>query len=400
MSRPQDGYPSAPNPWDGADRPAPTGAAGAVRSPSGPPADPARDPELERWLAALNPDDPGLGLDTPPPPGPAWHPAPADPGGPSPIPGAGPPAANGNGHGNGFGNGRRWAADWDDLVEVPVPLPWQPAPRRRPRPDPWAPPWPATPPPVPEPPDPGAAQVAPPLPHRPATPGTPGTAGAGPARLVPGRASRHKAKARPAGRAKAVAGRAAFLRELPFLLIVAVLLAVIVKGLVVQAFYIPSSSMEPTLQVGDRVLVNRLAYRQGTPGHGQVIVFYRPDPDAGPQPTGVAGFVKRAVAQGLGYAPPGTEDLIKRVIGEPGDVLFARNGKVWRNGRPLDEPYVKPGARTSAFGPIRVPDDHVWVMGDNREDSADSRKFGLVPTETLVGRAVVLIWPFGNVSRL
>ena len=577
MSRPQDAHPSAPTPRDGADWRARRRATGALRTPGEPPADPERDPELERWLAALNPDEPVPGLGAPPlppPPEPAQGPgAPGGPGGPagelwSPPPGPGParppePAnghGNGNGHANGHGNGHGRAPGGEDAFEGPIPLPWQPAPRRRPRPGPsalpspparpparpngrppmarpdprfdaphtasapatpWEPPRRATPPPVAEPPglrrrapapppprqptqDPdtppasewmgqaggrapapgGAAHVAPPArrsarpkpdaeglspdtmgrptvlwppqprrrraepdpedttppdfdvapppvrrqgPYQPrpalrpsrrqalappppsapaeteAAPGTrraPPRAPRGPARdQVARRAARHKGLAARRA-ASAGARRAGFLRELPFLLIIAVVLAILVKGMIVQAFYIPSESMLPTLHKNDRVLVNRLAYRFGRPKHGQVIVFYRPDPEAGPQPTGFVGFLKRAAAQGLGYAPPGTEDLIKRVIGEPGDVLFARNGKVWRNGKPLDEPYVKPGARTTAFGPIRVPEGHVWVMGDNREDSQDSRKFGPVPESTLVGRAVVLIWPFGNVSGL
>jgi signal peptidase I len=260
----------------------------------------------------------------------------------------------------------------------------------------------------------------PPEPRAPREPRARPTLGGASARtLAPGRSTRRAGEPPPAGRASrstalrdrplgsagrrrttAKTPRSGFIRELPFLLIIAVVLAILVKGMVVQAFYIPSGSMENTLKIGDRVLVNRLAYRFGEPKHGQVIVFYRPDPKAGPQPTGVFGFLKRATAQGLGYAPPGTEDLIKRVIGEPGDVLFARNGKVWRNGKPIDEPYIKPGVRTSAFGPIRVPEGHVWVMGDNRENSEDSRRFGPVPKETFVGRAVVLIWPFGNVGGL
>jgi signal peptidase I len=215
--------------------------------------------------------------------------------------------------------------------------------------------------------------------------------------VKPKRASRHEG--RP-GAGEHAARNGAFIRELPFLLIIAVVLALMVKSLVLQAFFIPSKSMEATLLVGDRVLVNRLAYRVGEPAHGQVVVFFRADPEAGPTPTGAMGFVKRTFAQAVGNAPPGSEDLIKRVIGVPGDVLFARDGVLWRNGQKLDETYLRPGTKTSSFGPIRVPDGHIWVMGDNREDSFDSRRFGPIDQDALVGRAVVLIWPFNRVTSL
>ena len=111
------------------------------------------------------------------------------------------------------------------------------------------------------------------------------------------------------------------LHTLVILLVAALILTVLVKGFLIQAFFIPSRSMEPTLDVGDRVVVNRLAYRLGDPSHGQVVVFLRPTgadqtPDSGP-----ISWVRRAVAQGLGGTPPGNEDLIKRVVGLPGDVL-------------------------------------------------------------------------------
>jgi signal peptidase I len=218
-----------------------------------------------------------------------------------------------------------------------------------------------------------------------------------PPRVVPSRAARH-AKGR-AGRRVSRRGKA-FWRELPVLLVIAILLALLVKGFVLQAFFIPSKSMLPTLEVGDRVLVNRLAFRVGEPQHGQVVVFIRPDPNAAPPPQGPLGIVQRAVASGLGNAPPGSEDLIKRVIGVPGDVVAARKGRLLRNGRPVDEPYLTKGTKTSSFGPVRIPPGHLWVMGDNREDSADSRRFGPVPQADLVGRAVVLIWPFDNVGGL
>src|SRR5512132_62704 len=133
----------------------------------------------------------------------------------------------------------------------------------------------------------------------------------------------------------------------PFLLVAALLLTVVVKGFLVQAFFIPSRSMEPTLDVGDRVVVNRLAYRLGDPQHGQVAVFLRPADSKPNASTGPLSWVRRAVAQGLGGTPPGSEDLIKRVVGVPGDVVEGRGGYLVRNGKRVDEPYLRPGTFTS-----------------------------------------------------
>jgi signal peptidase I len=193
-----------------------------------------------------------------------------------------------------------------------------------------------------------------------------------------------------------------FWAELPFLVVAAIVLAVLVKGFLVQAFYIPSRSMEPTLDVGDRVVVNRMAYRVGNPGRGHVVVFLRPAAAGSrtPAPGGALAWVRHAVAQGLGGTPPGSEDLIKRVVGVPGDVVQGKGGRLLVNGRPLDEPYLPPGTFTSNFGPLRVQPDHYWVMGDNRTDSADSRFFGQVPRSALVGRAVARVWPAGHVGVL
>jgi signal peptidase I len=194
-------------------------------------------------------------------------------------------------------------------------------------------------------------------------------------------------------RAAARRTRRRFLAELPFLLTAAVVLTILVKGFLIQAFFIPSRSMEPTLDVGDRVVVNRLAYRIGDPAHGQVVVFLRPTATEQAAPTGLASWFRRAVAQGLGGTPPGSEDLIKRVVGLPGDVVEGRGGHLWRNGRMVEEPYLPADTFTSDFKPVRVKADHYWVMGDNREDSADSRVFGQIHRSTLVGRAVLTVWP-------
>jgi signal peptidase I len=167
----------------------------------------------------------------------------------------------------------------------------------------------------------------------------------------------------------------------------------------VQAFYIPSRSMEPTLDVGDRVVVNRLAYRFGDPRHGQVVVFLRPT-GVEQAPAGPLSWVRRAVAQGLGGTPPGSEDLIKRVVGLPGDVLEGRGGHLVRNGRVVDEPYLRPGTVTGDFPKVRSKPGCYWVMGDNREDSADSRVFGQIDRSVLVGRAVLTVWPVPHAGGL
>ena len=158
--------------------------------------------------------------------------------------------------------------------------------------------------------------------------------------------------------------------------------------------------MEPTLDVGDRVVVNRLAYRLGDPQHAQVVVFLRPTVGDTAQADGPISWVRRAVAQGLGGTPPGNEDLIKRVVGLPGDVVEGRDGYLVRNGVRVDEPYLRPGAYTSEFKKVKIKPDHFWVMGDNREDSADSRVFGQVDRSALVGRAVLTVWPVPNAGGL
>jgi signal peptidase I len=199
-------------------------------------------------------------------------------------------------------------------------------------------------------------------------------------------------------RIQARRARRRFLGELPFLLLAALILTVLVKGFLVQAFFIPSRSMEPTLDVGDRVVVNRLAYRIGEPAHGDVVVFLRPTGSAEAAAEGPLSWVRRAVAQGLGGTPPGSEDLIKRVVGLPGDKLQGKDGHLWRNGRRLSEPYLAGRGFTTDFGPVRVRPGHYWVMGDNREDSADSRVFGQVSRSQLVGRAVFTVWPLTHLG--
>lgn len=182
-----------------------------------------------------------------------------------------------------------------------------------------------------------------------------------------------------------------FLRELPGVLAVSVILAVLLKTFLIQAFFIPSPSMVPTLAVDDRVLVSKIAYSFGGPQRGDVIVFdspYIPD-----RPESLLQKAARSVREAFGVQTASIEDLIKRVVAVGGDRMEISGNRLIVNGLPLDEPYLESGAAMRDMGPFYIPDGHVWVMGDNRNNSQDSRRFGAVPAEDVVGRAFVRIWP-------
>ena len=188
-----------------------------------------------------------------------------------------------------------------------------------------------------------------------------------------------------------------FWRELPVLVGIALLIAILIKSFLIQAFYIPSPSMEPTLVRGDRVLVCRICVRVGDVSRGDVIVFADPDPE----PHADDGFVRDAfrwLAEGVGVAQPEDEDFIKRVIGIPGDVVEIRRGTVYVNRERIDEPYLDRAADTRSFAPRTIPDGMLFVMGDNRLVSGDSRfepptGVGLVPEDRVIGVAFVRVWP-------
>jgi signal peptidase I len=182
-----------------------------------------------------------------------------------------------------------------------------------------------------------------------------------------------------------------FLGELPGLILMAFVLALLIKTLLVQAFFIPSGSMEPTLMPGDRVIVVKVPYYFHDPQRGDVIVFEDPDPSKQPDRGLVGGFFHWLV-QGLGAAPPDNEDFIKRVIGLPGETVWAKGGNVYVDGTKIDEPYLT--QKTDDFPKTKVPDGTLFVMGDNRGNSLDSR-FGLgyVPLDRVIGKADLVIWP-------
>jgi signal peptidase I len=187
--------------------------------------------------------------------------------------------------------------------------------------------------------------------------------------------------------------------ELPVLALIALVAAWVLKANVAQAFHIPSGSMEPQLEVGDRVVVSRLSYRLHDPRRGDIIVFDAPAEDGGGG-GGPFGFIGE-VLEGVGLRRPDETELIKRVVGLEGEVIEARGGRVLINGRELVEPYLPPDVATEDFGPVTVPEDHVFVLGDNRPASDDSRfALGPVPEDRIVGRAIARVWPPGRWANL
>jgi signal peptidase I len=187
------------------------------------------------------------------------------------------------------------------------------------------------------------------------------------------------------------------LRELPILLGVAFLIAFLVKTFVAQAFFIPSESMVHTLEVGDRVLVSRVSYKLHEPHRGDIVVFTSPfETTAKAGSRSLPSRVIHTVLESVGLRQPSTEDFIKRVIGLPGETVEGKNGKIFINGRALVEPYLAEEP-VGDFPPKTIPKGELWVMGDNRNRSSDSRVFGPIRKSKIVGRAILRIWP---VTRL
>jgi signal peptidase I len=192
----------------------------------------------------------------------------------------------------------------------------------------------------------------------------------------------------------------ALIRETAILVVLAVLLAVLFKTFLVQAFYIPSGSMEPTLDISDRVLVEKVSYRFGEVKDGDVIVFVHDLPGVEPESGNPIARFFSGLGQAVGVAPPSSRDFIKRVVGTPGDRISCQQGKLYRNGQPVSEPYLAPETTTENCTPATVPPGKLFVMGDNRNNSEDSRTFGPIDRSTVVGRAFVRIWPFSHTGWL
>jgi len=206
-------------------------------------------------------------------------------------------------------------------------------------------------------------------------------------------------------------GLLAVVRETVILVVLAVALAVFFKTFLVAAFYIPSGSMEPTLGISDRVLVEKVSYSgwfsrwfgSGEIRHGDVVVFVH-DQGGFEQPAGPSNPVARffsGLGQAVGLVPPSDRDFIKRVVGVPGDTISCKGGKLYRNGRAVSEPYLEPGTTTDGCsGPTPVQAGQLYVMGDNRGNSQDSRTFGVIHRSDVVGRAFVRIWPLNHIGWL
>jgi signal peptidase I len=167
--------------------------------------------------------------------------------------------------------------------------------------------------------------------------------------------------------------------EWGIVLVVAVVVAVLVRAFLFQTFYIPSTSMYPTLKAGDRIIVSKISYHLHGVGRGDIVVFKRPADEH--------------------CAGPPVPDLVKRVIGLPGDTISARGGHVDIDGKPLAEPWLPKASSTytANFGPLKVPSNEYFMLGDNRVNSCDSRYWGPIKRTTIVGKVVVRIWPLSGI---
>lgn len=157
-------------------------------------------------------------------------------------------------------------------------------------------------------------------------------------------------------------------------LVIAVILALLIRTYVIEPFWIPSGSMEPTLMPDDRILVSKLDYRFGEPSRGDVVVFKYPlDP---------------------------SKNYIKRLIGLPGETIEIRDQKLYINGRPLEEDYLPEDLQVDDFGPVVIPEGSYFMMGDNRDDSLDSRYWGPLSEELIIGKADYIFWPISRLGAI
>ena len=202
-----------------------------------------------------------------------------------------------------------------------------------------------------------------------------------------------------------------FFQEFPFLIVVALVVSLFIKSFIVQFFFIPSGSMENTLQIDDRVAVNRLPFISNDIKRGDVVVFRDPDNWLPAADMETAPFViakAKAALVAVGVLPnPAKQYLVKRVVGVEGDrvICCTTTGKITVNGQEMIEPYIFAGNVPSDMNfDVTVPKGKLWVMGDHRSASADSRfhqddiNKGFVPLNRVTGRVLAVIWPIKNIS--
>ncbi|WP_040320093.1 signal peptidase I [Aeromicrobium marinum] len=197
-------------------------------------------------------------------------------------------------------------------------------------------------------------------------------------------------------------------QESILLVVIAVVMAVVVKTFFLQAFYIPSESMQPTMLVDDKLLVQKVSLWAGDPDRGDIVVFDDPGGWLGPAETPTASNPLQKGLEAIGLFPTGGH-LIKRVVGVGGDrvVCCDGSGRLTVNGVAVDEPYVlDPTVIREREFDVIVPDDHLWVMGDNRANSADSVAHlgdpggGFIRVDSVVGKAWLRVWPLGRAGFL
>ncbi len=164
------------------------------------------------------------------------------------------------------------------------------------------------------------------------------------------------------------------LREIAESLVIAVVLALLIRAFIFQPFYIPSGSMEPTLQIQDHIIVNKFVYRFHEPERGDIVVFRYP---LNPK-----------------------KDFVKRLVGKPGERVEIRNSRIYVDGREIPEKYLPPGLRYQDFGPVLVPENSYLMLGDNRNNSEDSRVWGPLPRENIIGKAMLVYWPLDRIQLL
>ncbi|MDQ0417345.1 signal peptidase I [Croceifilum oryzae] len=161
-------------------------------------------------------------------------------------------------------------------------------------------------------------------------------------------------------------------RDWAIALVAALALAFLIRGFVLEPFHVSGPSMQDTLASNDKVMVNKLSYKMSKPKHGEVVVFRSKD----------------------------KIDLIKRIVALPGETVEVKNNQLLVNGKEVKESYLSSSTKTADFAPVKVPDGQVFVLGDNRSNSTDSRVFGPVATSEIVGKASFVYWPISHFSGL